>query len=61
MSYYFFHLYIDVRTLLAEERQKTPCSRFQQNVCKFGAFCRFSHFTLGEIENMQQKGSFFLN
>ncbi|XP_037910969.1 zinc finger matrin-type protein 5 isoform X2 [Hermetia illucens] len=45
----------DPRDILAEERKKTPCSRFLTGKeCKFGMFCHFSHYRMDQLKELER-------
>lgn len=54
----YYNQFKTVAEILAEERQKNPCSRFLKGQCTFGAICRFSHYTRDEIFAMEAEGKF---
>lgn len=44
----------DPKQILAEEKLKLPCKRTSSGEeCSFGFFCRFSHYTLAMLKQLQ--------
>ncbi|XP_059480963.1 zinc finger matrin-type protein 5-like [Neocloeon triangulifer] len=45
----------DLATILQEESAKRTCSRFANGDCQFGAMCRFSHYSPGQLQFFRQQ------
>lgn len=44
----------DAETILKEESVKKPCSRFASGQCQFGSICRYSHYTMEQIQALRE-------
>lgn len=51
----FFSIVVP-KNILRDEFHKKPCVKFESGECRYGALCRFSHYTRAQLETIRKQG-----
>lgn len=51
-----FLLIVVPKNILRDEFHKKPCAKFESGECRYGALCRFSHYTRDQLDTLRKQG-----
>lgn len=55
--FFLGYLFLGAQEILKSEDGKKPCAKFPSGACRFGATCRFSHYTGVQLAKLRQQGT----